>query len=65
MPDKYIVEPVINEEKDDVYFEVQMFTGTGYVTVYQNGAPLSFKLEKMADAKAEALNRLTRYNPLV
>jgi hypothetical protein len=47
MTDKYIVEPVIVDGEER--YEVQRWTGSKYVTMYQNGKPLTFKLERMAE----------------
>lgn len=58
MKNLYRVEPVENIEKDDVYFEVQILSGENWRTCYQHGVALRFKIEKMADKRAEILENM-------
>ena len=58
MTDKFRVEPVIIV--GECRYEVQRWNGIEYVTMYNNGRPLQFKLERMAELHLASITRSFR-----
>lgn len=47
MSEKFRVKPIW-DEKNGMYYEVQIYNGSSWCAIIRNSKPLSFRIEKMA-----------------